>query len=107
MASSLAEAASVAGKIAGNKPPRPPIMSPANPMGGFHMTHDEGPSRRKVLECMTWAGTGVLWTIAGGVPAAVGIINEAMARGVGGGAGRRGGGGRGGGGGPAGPSGES
>ena len=22
--------------------------------------HDEGPNRRKVLECMTWAGTGVL-----------------------------------------------
>jgi hypothetical protein len=32
--------------------------------------HDEtqGVSRRKILECMTWAGTGVLWTIAGGVP---------------------------------------
>ena len=29
---------------------------------------DEGLSRRKVLECMTWAGTGVLWTVAGGVP---------------------------------------
>jgi len=27
-------------------------------------THD----RRTVLECMVWAGTGVLWTIAGGVP---------------------------------------
>jgi hypothetical protein len=25
-------------------------------------------SRRKVLECMTWCGTGVLWTISGGVP---------------------------------------
>jgi len=43
-------------------------------------TQDEGPSRRKVLECMTWAGTGVLWTVAGGVPAAVGIIDEAMAQ---------------------------
>ena len=43
-------------------------------------THDEGPSRRKVLECMTWAGTGVLWTVAGGVPAAVGLIDEAMAQ---------------------------
>ena len=28
----------------------------------------EGINRRKVLECMTWAGTGVLWTVAGGVP---------------------------------------
>jgi 3',5'-cyclic AMP phosphodiesterase CpdA len=45
-------------------------------------THDEGPSRRKVLECMTWAGTGVLWTVAGGVPAAVGLIDEAMAQDV-------------------------
>ena len=24
--------------------------------------------RRTVLECMVWAGTGVLWTVAGGVP---------------------------------------
>jgi 3',5'-cyclic AMP phosphodiesterase CpdA len=31
---------------------------------------------------MTWAGTGVLWTVAGGVPAAVGIIDEAMAQDV-------------------------
>src|SRR6202040_2721109 len=39
--------------------------------------HDErGVSRRKVLECMTWAGTGVLWTVAGGVPSSMGIIGE-------------------------------
>jgi 3',5'-cyclic AMP phosphodiesterase CpdA len=25
-------------------------------------------SRRFVLECMTWAGTGLLWTLSGGVP---------------------------------------
>ena len=36
-------------------------------------------SRRKVLECMTWAGTGVLWTISGGVPRSLGIIDEAIA----------------------------
>ena len=41
--------------------------------------HDHGPSRRKVLECMTWAGTGVLWTVAGGVPASLGLIDEALA----------------------------
>ena len=41
--------------------------------------HGEGPSRRKVLECMTWAGTGVLWTITGGVPHSLGIIDEAVA----------------------------
>jgi len=40
---------------------------------------DEGPNRRKVLECMTWAGTGVLWTIAGGVPHSLGIVDEALA----------------------------
>jgi len=44
--------------------------------------HDkmDGLSRRKVLECMTWAGTGVLWTIAGGVPYATGLIGEAEAK---------------------------
>jgi 3',5'-cyclic AMP phosphodiesterase CpdA len=45
------------------------------------MTSDDNhdPSRRKVLECMTWAGTGVLWTIAGGVPTSMGIIDQAIA----------------------------
>ncbi|MBS0247518.1 MAG: metallophosphoesterase [Proteobacteria bacterium] len=43
-------------------------------------THDDGPSRRKVLECMTWAGTGVLWTVAGGIPTSLGIIDEALAQ---------------------------
>src|SRR2546426_211817 len=38
-----------------------------------------GVSRRKVLECMTWAGTGVLWTISGGVPRSLGIIDQALA----------------------------
>ena len=28
-----------------------------------------GPDRRQTLKCMLWAGTGVLWTVAGGVPA--------------------------------------
>jgi 3',5'-cyclic AMP phosphodiesterase CpdA len=40
---------------------------------------DHQPSRRKVLECMTWAGTGVLWTIAGGVPTSMGLIDGAIA----------------------------
>ena len=47
------------------------------------MTSDHGEargvSRRKILECMTWAGAGVLWTIAGGVPRSIGIIGEAAA----------------------------
>jgi len=38
-----------------------------------------GVSRREVLECMTWAGTGVLWTISGGVPLSLGIIDGALA----------------------------
>jgi len=47
-------------------------------------SHDEdrgadGLSRRKVLECMTWAGTGVLWTVAGGIPTSLGLVGEAMA----------------------------
>ena len=25
-------------------------------------------NRRQALECMVWAGTGVVWTVAGGVP---------------------------------------
>jgi hypothetical protein len=40
---------------------------------------DEGLNRRKVLECMTWAGTDVLWSVAGGVPTSLGIIDEAVA----------------------------
>jgi 3',5'-cyclic AMP phosphodiesterase CpdA len=44
----------------------------------------DGVSRRKILECMTWAGTGVLWTISGGVPRSLGIIDEAMAQEAGG-----------------------
>src|SRR5205085_11723695 len=40
---------------------------------------DRGLSRRRVLECMTWAGTGVLWTISGGVPRSLGIIDQALA----------------------------
>ncbi len=42
--------------------------------------HDDGPSRRKALECMTWVGTGVLWTISGGVPRSLGLVGEAAAK---------------------------
>ena len=46
-------------------------------------THDNsasgGLNRRKVLECMTWAGTGLLWTVAGGVPRSIGLIDQAAA----------------------------
>ncbi|MBV1698854.1 MAG: metallophosphoesterase [Hyphomicrobiales bacterium] len=40
----------------------------------------DGISRRRVLECMSWTGTGVLWSIAGGVPRSLGIIDEAVAQ---------------------------
>ena len=33
-----------------------------------HDNHGDGVSRRHTLECMLWAGTGVLWTVAGGIP---------------------------------------
>ena len=32
------------------------------------MLNDDGIDRRGFLRCMQWAGTGVLWTMAGGVP---------------------------------------
>ncbi len=32
-------------------------------------------SRRHALECMIWAGTGVLWTISGGIPNSVNLLN--------------------------------
>ena len=41
---------------------------------------DDGVSRRKVLECMTWVGTGVLWTVSGGVPHSLGLMGEAVAQ---------------------------
>src|SRR5262249_44550440 len=48
------------------------------------MGHDEkdGIDRRGALECMIWAGTGVLWTIAGGVPRSSSLlgISEASAQ---------------------------
>jgi 3',5'-cyclic AMP phosphodiesterase CpdA len=55
-------------------------------MSDLDTLHDdeEGASRRAVLKCMTWAGAGVLWTVAGGVPRSLGIIGEAQAQGAGG-----------------------
>jgi 3',5'-cyclic AMP phosphodiesterase CpdA len=35
----------------------------------MHEEADKGVSRRHALECMIWAGAGVLWTLKGGVPA--------------------------------------
>ena len=36
-------------------------------------------NRRHALECMIWAGTGVLWTVAGGVPVSQGLLGAAQA----------------------------
>jgi 3',5'-cyclic AMP phosphodiesterase CpdA len=38
-----------------------------------------GISRRGALECMIWAGTGVLWALSSGVPKSVGLLGEAAA----------------------------
>lgn len=36
-------------------------------------------NRRGTLECMIWAGTGVLWTLSGGVPNSLNLLGEAEA----------------------------
>ncbi len=38
-----------------------------------------GHTRRHALECMLWAGTGVLWTMAAGVPVSRGLLGTAQA----------------------------
>src|SRR4051812_45089663 len=35
--------------------------------------------RRHALQCMLWAGTGVLWTVAAGVPKSLTLIDEPQA----------------------------
>ena len=47
-------------------------MTEKNGKGGPHL------DRREALECMIWAGTGVLWTLSGGVPVSS-LITEAKA----------------------------
>ena len=36
-------------------------------------------SRRGALKCMAWAGTGVLWTVSGGIPRSFGLEGSAYA----------------------------
>ncbi len=46
------------------------------------MTRDnsqQAPDRRTVLKCMIWAGTGVLWTVEGGIPKSQGIVGDVQA----------------------------
>jgi 3',5'-cyclic AMP phosphodiesterase CpdA len=40
---------------------------------------DDGLSRRGALKCMVWAGTGILWTLSGGVPKSLGLLGDALA----------------------------
>ena len=40
---------------------------------------EDGINRRHALECMIWAGTGVLWTVAGGVPKSMSLLGDAQA----------------------------
>ena len=46
------------------------------------MARDEkdGVDRRGALECMIWAGTGVLWTMAGGVPRSSSLLGVSEAK---------------------------
>ena len=48
---------------------------------GHH--HDDekgnGLNRRHALECMIWAGTGIMWTLVGGVPKSLNLLSEAQA----------------------------
>ena len=39
-----------------------------------------GLTRRRLLECAPWAGTGVVWGLAGGVPYALGLLGQAQAQ---------------------------
>ena len=39
----------------------------------------DGVDRRGALECMLWAGTGVLWTLVGGVPRSSSLLGVSEA----------------------------
>ena len=43
------------------------------------MDESTGTDRRKLLKCMLWAGSGVVWTVAGGIPRSSIISNTAQA----------------------------
>jgi hypothetical protein len=42
---------------------------------------NDGIDRRNFLECMAWAGTGLLWTMAGAVPTST-LLAQTANRGV-------------------------
>src|SRR5438477_8409935 len=43
------------------------------------MSESTGTDRRGLLKCMLWAGSGVVWTVAGGIPRSSIISNTAQA----------------------------
>jgi Icc protein len=45
---------------------------------GTQNPDNHGTSRRGLLKCMAWAGTGMVWTVAGGIPRGLGL-GEAFA----------------------------
>src|SRR5205823_6620096 len=66
-----------------NKPAASSVSTPTHfPTGAVIMdtTNPDNPgtSRRGVLKCMAWAGTGMVWTVAGGIPRGLGL-GEAFA----------------------------
>jgi 3',5'-cyclic-AMP phosphodiesterase len=51
-------------------------------MADRNKTRASGPAgidRRRLLQCMSWAGTGVVWGLAGGVPRTLGLVGEVAA----------------------------
>jgi 3',5'-cyclic AMP phosphodiesterase CpdA len=57
------------------------MLDEANPTTDAPKAEDEpsGLSRRGALTCMVWAGTGLLWTLSGGVPKSIGLLGDALA----------------------------
>src|ERR1051326_2509585 len=47
----------------------------------IHDHSNDGIDRRGFLECMAWAGTGVVWTISGGIASSQAFGQNATARG--------------------------
>ena len=55
------------------------MVDKANPVTEAQDAEPSGLSRRGALTCMVWAGTGLLWTLSGGVPKSVGLLGDAFA----------------------------
>ena len=42
--------------------------------------NDDGVDRRGFLKCMAWAGTGLVWTLSGGIPVSRAFAKEQRQR---------------------------